>query len=155
MSTGWKRMLWLHVAFADMAFETAVRIRALRFLGRKVVCDRYTEDSERDLIMNFGENASRLPAWKLVKSIAVKPDVSIFLDLPFDESLRRSILKNEPFADSEERRLRRDGLYEKLKHQSVYSVVDARMSIPEVSAVICSLVFRESSPAERSAEVLS
>jgi thymidylate kinase len=154
LSSGWKRGLWLHLAFADMAFETAVRIRVLRLLGHKVVCDRYIEDSEMDLIMYFGERTAQLPAWKVVKAIAVTPDVRILLDLPFEEALRRSILKNEPFPDPEETRRRRAGHYEKLKQQSDYCIVDARMSIAEISAVICSLVIGEDSPAKTSTEAL-
>ncbi|HEY1256100.1 MAG TPA: hypothetical protein VGF01_15095 [Terracidiphilus sp.] len=154
MRTGWKRMLWLHVAFIDMAIETAVRIRLLKILGRKVLCDRYTEDSERDLIMNFGEDAARLPGWKMVKAIAAKPDVGIFLDLSFEESLRRSIQKNEPFADSQERRLYRAGLYEKLKQQGDYCIVDAQRSIQEVSAAIGGLVFGNGAVKEDTTEVV-
>jgi thymidylate kinase len=154
MRSGWKRSLWLHLAFADMAFQTAVRIRVLRLLGRVVLCDRYIEDSEMDLMMNFGERAAQLPAWKAVKALAAAPDVRIFLDLPFDESLRRSLLKNEPFPDAEETRLRRAGLYEAFKTHGSYSIIDARMSIAEISAVIGSLVFGEESPAAASAEVL-
>jgi thymidylate kinase len=136
-----------------MVFETAIRIRVLSFLGYKVLCDRYIEDSEMDLIMNFGESAAQLPAWKLVKAIAARPDVRILFDLPFEESLRRSILKNEPFPDAEEARRRRASLYQTLKAHGSYSIIDARMSIAEISAAIDSLVFGGPSPTKRSIEV--
>lgn len=154
LSSGWKRSLWLNLAFADMAFETAVRIRVLRLLRRKVVCDRYIEDSEMDLKMYFDERTAQLPAWKIVKAIAATPDVRILLDLPFEEALRRSILKNEPFADPEETRRRRASLYEMLKLQSAYFIIDAQMSITEISAVIGSLVIGEGSPTKTSTEAL-
>lgn len=155
MSSGWKRSLWLHLAFADMVFETAVHIRVLTLLGYRVLCDRYIEDSEMDLIMNFGERAAQLPAWKIVKTLAITPDVRIFLDLPFEESLQRSILKNEPFPDPEETRRRRASLYEPLKTRGYYCIIDARMSTTEISAVIESLVFGERSPTKRSIGVSS
>jgi len=135
------RRVWLWVAFADMVLQTALRLRLLRLLGRTVVCDRYIDDSENDLIMNFDESATRLFGWRLVKALAAKPDVSILLDLPFEEALHRSVLKNEPFADSEERRLRRAGLYESMRRSGSYAVIDARRSIDGIAAEVRSLVF--------------
>lgn len=153
MSSVWKRSLWLHLAFADMALQTAVRIRLLRFFGHKVLCDRYIEESEMDLVLNFSEHAARLAAWKIVKAIAAKPDLRILLDLPFEESVRRSIQKNEPFPDSEEKRRRRAGLYDILKLQADYCIIDAQMSITQISAQVDSLVFGDASPAGKGAEV--
>jgi thymidylate kinase len=140
MSSKWKRSFWFYAAFADMAFQTAVVIRVLRLLGYRVLCDRYIEESEIDLTMNFGGYAAQLRTWKIVKAIGVRPDVRIFLDLPFEESLRRSILKNEPFPDSREKRRLRADFYESLKLQTDYCVVDARESVSEISAVIDSLL---------------
>ena len=155
MSTGWKRSLWLHLAFADIAFQTAVRVRLLRLLGYNVLCDRYIEESEVDLRLNFDDHTAQLLAWRLVKAIAARPDIRIFLDLPFDESLRRSILKNEPFPDSEERRRRRAALYETLKVEGGYCIVDARMSINEISATIDSFLLGDGVLFERAHEVPS
>jgi thymidylate kinase len=138
-------MLWLHAAMADMAFETAVRIRALRFLGYTVICDRYVEESDMDLVLNFGERTAHMWAWRLVKAVAAKPDIRLLFDLPFGEALRRSILKKEPFPDPEEKRLLRAGLYENLKRESSYCVIDAQMSITEISALIDRLVAGEES----------
>jgi thymidylate kinase len=90
-----------------------------------------------------------------VKAIAARPDLRIFLDLPFDESLRRSILKNEPFPDSEERRRRRAALYETLKVEGGYCIVDARMSINEISATIDSFLLGDGVLPERAHEVPS
>lgn len=147
MSSGWKRGLWLQIAFADMALQTAVVIRILRMLGYSVLCDRYIEESEIDLVMNFGEFAAQLRAWRVVKAIAAKPEVRIFLDLPFRESLRRSVLKDEPFPDSEERRRRRAEFYELLKVRGDYCIIDASKGISEVSAEIDSFLFEHDCPA--------
>jgi thymidylate kinase len=98
-----------------------------------------------DLILNFGEPAAQLMAWKIVKAIAAKPDLRILFDLPIEESLKRSILKQEPFPDPEEKRRRRAVLYETLKLQADYCVIDARMSIPRTSAQIDSLVVGDGS----------
>jgi thymidylate kinase len=136
-----------------MAFQTAVRIRLLRLFRYRVLCDRYIEESEMDLVLNFGDHTAQLPAWKLVKAIAAKPDVRIFLDLPFEDSLRRSILKQEPFPDPEEKRRRRAALYEMLKLQDAYRIIDARMSITAISEAIDSLVLGEFVPTNGTAEV--
>jgi thymidylate kinase len=147
MNSGWKRYIWFYVAFADMAIQTAVVIRILKYLGYKVLLDRYIDESEIDLTMNFGAYAAQLKAWKIVKAIAAKPDIQILLDLPFEESLRRSILKNEPFPDPEEKRRQRAGFYELLKLQNDYCTIDARMSVSEVSAAIDSFLFEHESSA--------
>jgi thymidylate kinase len=155
MSSGWKRSLWLHLAFADMALQTAILIRLLPLFRYSVLCDRYIEESEMDLLLNFGDQAARLPAWRFVKAIAAKPDVRILFDLPFEESLKRSILKQEPFPDPEEKRRRRAALYEMLKQQNMYHIIDARMSITAISAVIDSLILGGCAPAKGTTEVLT
>lgn len=141
LAGGWTQRLWLWIAFADMILQTAIRLRWLRWAGRTIVCDRYIDDSENDLIMNFGERAPQQAAWRWVKAMAAKPDVSILLELPFEEALRRSILKNEPFADSAERRLRRGDLYKVMRETGRYHVIDARKSVGEIAAVVDSLAF--------------
>ena len=154
MNSGWKKSLWLHLAFVDFAFETAVCIRLLRLLSYTVLCDRTIEDSEMDLIINHGERTAQLHAWRAVKALAARPDARIFLDLPLEESLRRSIFKDEPFPDPEETRRRRAGLYEKLKQQGNFFVIDAQMSIAEVAAAIASHVFTKRTSTGKSTEVL-
>lgn len=139
------RRLWLWVAFADMMLQTALHLRLLLLKGHTIVCDRYLDDSESDLIINFGASVARLPGWRLVRAMAPTPDVSILLDLPFEEALRRSILKNEPFPDPEERRLRRSFLYQTMRQRNHHTVLDARKGIDEIAAEIDSLVFADES----------
>jgi thymidylate kinase len=139
MRSGWCRRLWLYLAIADLGFETAIYIRWLRLLGHTVVCDRYLLDSEIDLAMNFPEDGvSKWRSWKLVKRLAVRPDQAFLLQLSFEESLRRSDEKTEPFPENEVRRRQRANLYDIACKAGPWTVLDARRPIAELQKeVLC------------------
>jgi thymidylate kinase len=140
MSSGWKRRIWLYCSFADLLFETAIRVRCLRMSGCVVICDRYLDDSEIDLRLNFGEWAARMWTWRLVRWAAARPEVHIYLDLPFEEQLRRSIDKREPFPDSEEVRRLRARFYDAMKTGAKWTVLDTQSAVNDTSTAIRSLV---------------
>ena len=140
MSSGWKRRIWLYCSFADLLFETAIRVRCLRMSRCVVICDRYLEDSEIDLRLNFGEWAARMWSWKFVRWAAARPEVHIYLDLPFEEQVRRSIAKREPFPDSEEARRLRAGFYDAIKTGAKWTILDTQSAVNDTSTAIHSLV---------------
>lgn len=141
MKSGWKRRLWLYCAFADMFFETAVRLRLLRCLNYSVICDRYIVDSEIDLALNFGQQAVAMWGWRFVKWAALRPEIHIFLDLPFEEQLQRAIAKHEPFPDSVERRRERAILYEEIKSRTPWQVVSTQTTESFTAAKIGTLIW--------------
>lgn len=140
MKSSWKSRLWLYCAFADLLFETALRMRYLRLRSRAVIADRYLADSEIDLILHFGPRTTHMWSWKLVRYAAIRPDAHILLDLPFSESLRRSMLKQEPFPDSEARRRDRSTLYNQFKSSTDWTVIDGCMSVRDIAHAVDALL---------------
>ena len=94
MSRKFWRRLWLHIAIFDLFFECVVRVRFYSLLGAAVVSDRYWWDSEVDFRVNFPcEEFWNWLSWKLLKSCAAVPDNSFLIQVPLEESVRRSELK--------------------------------------------------------------
>jgi thymidylate kinase len=125
----WSRV-WLTLAILDLGLETAVHLRWLRLMGRTVICDRHLADSEIDFSINFPQHdVADWKLWRLVKRMAARPDHSFLLDLPVDDSLRRSKDKNEPFAEREELRRVREALYLEAGQHGAWFVLDAQRSI--------------------------
>jgi thymidylate kinase len=125
-----RRKIWIYLALSDLFVETAIVIRFLSFLGWAVICDRYLADAEIDFRINFpDEHVEAWTIWKLLNRTAVKPGRAFLLQLPFDESVRRSVLKQEPFAESEVNRSRRAGFYETVSNSAGWDLLDALQTV--------------------------
>jgi thymidylate kinase len=86
----------------DLLFYLGVWVRLLRALCYNVVADRWLDDSELDLQLNFPkDNPETWLLWRVVKFLVPKPNVHFLFLVPVEESLRRSREKKEPFPDSE------------------------------------------------------
>jgi len=135
------RRAWLAAAIADLLFTSAVRVRLEAWRGRSVICDRYVWDSLVDRKMYFPDDAwvdsIVEPFFALVGK---KPSAAVLLALPFEEALRRSEAKDEPFPDTRERRAARHAEYEALARGTRFTVVDATRTPDEIAAEIASLV---------------
>jgi thymidylate kinase len=94
------RRIWLVVSMLDLLFYLGVWVRLLRMLGYQVVADRWVEDSELDLRLNFSYDAPETWwLWRFVKFLLPKPTVHFLFLIPVEESMRRSREKEEPFPD--------------------------------------------------------
>lgn len=95
--------LWLIIAIWDLILFYGIYVRAMSFIGKVVICDRYVEDTALDFEHNFDTvfNPSGL-LWRLLLWTTPKPQHSFLLWVPVQISQERSILKNEPFPDSVE-----------------------------------------------------
>lgn len=97
------RKTWLVLALLDLIFFYGFYIRFKEIFGTKIMCDRYIYDTLIDFKLNFPqENVENWWIWKFLLFIAVKPKKYFVLTIPVIESQKRSILKNEPFPDSQE-----------------------------------------------------
>ncbi|ABF42825.1 Thymidylate kinase-like protein [Candidatus Koribacter versatilis Ellin345] len=147
MKQGWKRRLWLYLAIGDMFWQTAVVTRWKRSADIIVICDRYLRDSEFDLAMNFPEDTvTRWWSWRLMSALAARPDVALLMDLSFEESLRRSLAKSEPFPDSEDRRRERAEMYRNSVRDGQWHVIDATRDIADIHGEIMGLVLGVDAP---------
>ena len=137
MSRKFWRRLWLHIAIFDLFFECVVRVRFYNLLGAAVVSDRYWWDSEVDFRVNFPcEEFWNWLSWKLLKSCAAVPDNSFLIQVPLEESLRRSELKREPFPDTPEKRAARCGLYQTMWRERSFDLLDGTLPLSDLHAQV-------------------
>jgi thymidylate kinase len=86
-----KRRLWTTLALLDLLWEYAITVRTLRARGRAVVCDRWICDALVDLRVNFPQDRlEKRLVWRLLTKLALRPDLSLLLLIPAEESLRRA-----------------------------------------------------------------
>jgi thymidylate kinase len=96
------RYLWLNLAILDLIFYWGIYMRVKLLFGEIVICDRYIDDTKLDFYLNFSSSGFEdYFFWKALKLIVPSPDVYFFLWVPVDVSLKRSLLKSEPFPDDE------------------------------------------------------
>lgn len=107
--------IWLCIALLDLIRLYAITFRFNCLLGYSIICDRYLWDTYIDFKLAFPViNLEKHILWKILCKLAVKPDVSIIITISPEKSWERSILKEEPFSETLERRKERDKLYKRL-----------------------------------------
>ena len=138
----WVRVFWLNFALFDMLLYYCFYYRVLKTFGYTVIADRYLWDTFVDFKLKFIEDLfDKNFFWKILVFISPKPDISIILTLPIEESLRRSDLKNEPFSENIHQRKKRFDLYCELIEQGKWgNIIDGTSSIDEVSTKIENII---------------
>jgi thymidylate kinase len=92
--------LWLTLAMLDLILYWGVYLRWLRLRGKVVICDRYLDDTRLDFRRNFPQIVfENFLLWGVLERITPKADVAFVLWIPVEESMQRSLAKNEPFPD--------------------------------------------------------
>jgi len=120
------RTVWLALALLDLIRVYGINIRWWRLRGRTIICDRYLWDTLIDFRLNFPEETVETWwLWRFLTSLSPKPDASVLLMIPLEESIRRSEMKQEPFADPPEVRARRYVMYEELSATRDWHVIQA------------------------------
>lgn len=127
--------LWLFLSILDLMRLYAVQLRLMNFLGIVVIMDRYINDTEIDFQMKFiNIDLNRIMLWRFFKKTAVKPDAGFLIEIPVDESLRRSELKDEPFPEDEVRRRARHLHYVNLKKKHAWQyVINGMGTVDEIN----------------------
>ncbi len=111
-SKNWVQVLWINLAIIDLIFYYCIFFRILTLFRYVVIADRYIWDSYIDLKIKFSNfNVDRMLLWRILVFLHTKPNPSIILSIPLDESLSRSIIKNEPFSENKEERKIRLNFY--------------------------------------------
>lgn len=102
LSRPWVAKVWLRLAIVDLILFWGVYLRWLRWRGRVVICDRFLDDTRLDFRRNFPYvEFERFFLWQILEWLAPRPDAAFVLWIPVEESMRRSLAKNEPFPDDE------------------------------------------------------
>lgn len=139
LSRGSTRKWWLRLAILDLIWLYAIAIRWWRWRGRPVVCDRYWNDTELDFELNFPQEQVRnWWLWKLLRWSACRPTHQFLLLIPVDESMRRSVAKNEPFPDSPEVLQKRLAAYESWRTNGQWHLLDGRQPREDLAREIAS-----------------
>ena len=134
---------WLTIAIWDLILYYSVYLRYLNLRFDAVLCDRYIADTELDFERNYPSSFNPNGVlWKLLKSIAPRPDKHLLLHVPVHVSQERSKLKDEPFPDSKETlEFRRSNyLDEKRFPSELFHKIDCTRSILEVNEEIVQIL---------------
>lgn len=136
--TGWKKKLLLTASLVDLCGVWGVYFRIIRYKYDLVILDRYIWDTYVEVSTEFGKEAlTKSVLWKIVKFVAIKPEKSILLVIPPEESLRRDLLKGEITTDELMVKKEKVSLYIQQKQRLAWNVViDAMQSIDETFQTI-------------------
>ncbi len=127
------RRLWLSLSIIDLMRVYGLQIRLWKMTGKMVICDRYLADTAIDFRLNFpGEPFEKYFLWKLLTWLTPKPDVTFVLLIPVEESLKRSVQKDEPFPDSPEVLEKRLCHYQALADKHSWLILDGQEPIEKV-----------------------
>lgn len=131
------RRCWLVVAIIDLLFLYAVRVRWWRLTRRAIILDRYIWDTAIDFRLNFArDRVEEWLLWRFLAWVSPQPDFAFLLLLPVEDTLKRCAEKDEPFSDTPERSQERLDCYEIYGQKPFFRVIDARVSVDEVTAQI-------------------
>ena len=138
------RTVWLTIAILDLIIYYAIYLRFKRLSGYTIVCDRYIMDTDIDFALSYPtERHNNRLLWKLLKSVAVRPDLNFVSTIPVDESVRRSKFKFEPFPDPPEVLADRLSLYlQELDNNKGLIHLDGTESISLISEKVNMFVFK-------------
>lgn len=145
----WVRNLWLTLAMIDLMLVYGIYVRCMRIFGKVIIADRYLWDTGIDFRLNFPEvDFNKLLLWKVLTWFSPMPDQSFLLLIPVEESLRRSMQKNEPFPDSKEVLMKRLDYYQNqnLFSPTNWNIIDCTRPVEEIADEIKEKVFKSLRP---------
>lgn len=131
--TGWKKNALLIASLIDLCFYWGIYFRWLRCKYDVLILDRYVWDTYVEVTTEFGKTSLHNSLlWKFVKTVALKPDYSLLLVIPPEESLRRDLLKGEITTDELSFKKEKVNLYMKLVEQNLWdTIIDATNSVED------------------------
>lgn len=137
-----KRKLLFIAGEIDLLLYYSIVLRLKELTGKTIICDRYIWDTYIDYRMRYPDyDIDNDLLWKRILKWMKKPDQSVVLTIPADESMRRSELKEEPFPEDKEKRIERINLYMKeILNGRWMHVIDADKPIEEVFKELISLI---------------
>ncbi len=134
----------LLLLFAARADHIATRIGPALGRGAWVLCDRFTDASYAYQGGGRGIPAERISVLESWVQSGLRPDLTIFLDLPVEMSLSR--ISGELFRETRDRferehleffeRVRGAYLERCRRHPDRYRLIDARLDVPDVTCAI-------------------
>ena len=129
-----KRMLLFIASLMDLWLYYSLVLRLKEIFGKTVICDRYIWDTYIDFKLKYPEyDFEHGFWWRLTLKTMVKPNPSIVMFIPAEESMRRSGLKDEPFPEPIDVRQKRIEMYYSLAGKNVWQwSIEATNTIDKV-----------------------
>ena len=91
-----KRKLLLIASILDLWWYFGIYYRLLHLKHAVLICDRYVWDTYVEIKTEFSSiSIDRWIIWKIAVILFPRPDISFFLNLPANESLKRDVKKHE------------------------------------------------------------
>lgn len=142
---GRKSKLLLWASICDLIRYYGIVFRWIELRGTTLICDRYIWDTYIDFKVKYpGIEFENWLIWKLLIRMYYKPQHSIILTIPAEESVRRSMLKNDPHPEPIEMRKKRINMYfEEIRNKRWTNTVDATVSIQEVAEQVAYILNEE------------
>ena len=141
--------MWVAMAIVDLAILYGIYVRVMCLRGRTVVCDRYLADTYVDLRLNFPAcQFTTWPLWQLLCWVTPKPGAMFLMLVPVEESIRRSSIKQEPFADTPEYLQARLDMYHALGEVTNWHCLDGCRSAEQVEGEVNDVLRGHVSPIE-------
>ena len=134
-NSSFKSKLLLWASIVDLIRYYGIVFRWIELTGTKILCDRYIWDTLIDFRMKYPKiDFEKWISWRLMIKVIMKPECSIIFTIPIDESMRRSIEKNDEHSEPYDFRLERIHNYEKEIEAGRWQfVIDAMQPISEVA----------------------
>ena len=140
--SGWKKKVLYIASMLDLCLYWGGYFRWLKFKYRDglLILDRYIWDTYVEVSNEFQiSNLSSHFLWKMVSWIHMRPDVSIILTIPAEESLRRDLQKGELTTDALEMKQAKIRLYQDLMWEGKWTnCIDTMTSIEESQQAVLS-----------------
>ena len=136
--SGWKKGVLYFFSMVDLCWYWGIYYRILRRKYPLVILDRYLWDTFVEVSVEFDKpSLQKSLLWKIVKTVALKPNVSILLTIPAEESLRRDMLKGEITTEELSIKRQKIDIYLTLASQNCWSnIVDSTRSIDDTHKLI-------------------
>ena len=122
--SSFKKRLLLFASMVDLCWYFGLYYRFLNLVNDVVICDRYLWDTYVEVQNEFkGIDIDRWLLWILVCAVSPKPDRSIMLVIPAEESIRRDVKKEDLTVDSLEMKTSKIVLYLDLVKKGKWNTV--------------------------------
>lgn len=107
------RRIWLILSIFDLIFYYSIFLRVKLFFGYNIICDRFILDTNIDFNIAYPhEKVEDWLLWKILVWSSIKSNHHFLLLISAKESMKRSLLKDEPFPDNFDTLKKRLSLYE-------------------------------------------
>lgn len=129
--SSWKKKILYVLSMLDLCVYWGIYLRYLKYKYDLLILDRYMWDTYVEVSNEFLiKKLENKYLWKLVKYFALKPEVSILLVIPAEESLRRDLLKGEITTDALEIKKSKIDIYNMLMSKNAWNTcIDSMTSV--------------------------